>query len=376
MPFERAAREMHAILGIHISDATVRRQTLQVGAAFEQIQTEQSHPQRGHVRFPLPEGKPVDRLAMGSDGGMVPLTGGRWAEVKTLVIGEVLTPQPSTHATPQARTTAHSYFSRMTDAHTFADLASAEITRRGVAKAHAVCAVQDGAEWLQGFVDGHRHDAVRILDFAHAAEYVGRIAEQATLGGYHLTRFWLPVILHQLKHHGPDRVIMHLERLERRWPLPTIGEALRYFHKRRTQMNYPQFQAQGWPIGSGMVESANKVVMQARLKGAGMHWEPTNVNPMLAVRGVICNDRWKEMWQQQQRWRRDTRQARRHQRTQQKRARLLHQLKEQILRLSILLPRSMPVDHPPAPKGRTESQKRWGRVTFSRKALPETIAKK
>ena len=44
-----------------------------------------------------------------------------------------------------------------------------------------ICAVQDEAQWLQGFVDGHRHDAVRILDVAHAAEYVGRIAEQATL---------------------------------------------------------------------------------------------------------------------------------------------------------------------------------------------------
>lgn len=232
------------------------------------------------------------------------------------------------------------------------------------------------AEWLQGFVDGHRQDAVRLLDFAHAAEYVGRIAEQATLGGSHLTRFWLPVILHQLKHHGPDRVIAHLERLEHRWSLPSIGEALRYFRTRRAQMNYPQFQAQGRPIRSGMVESANKVGMQARLKGAGMHWKPTNVHPMLAIRGVICNHRWEETWQQQQRWRRDARHVRRQQRSEQKRARLLHHLKEQILRVMILLPQSIPVDAPPALKGRTESQKRWGRQTFSRKALPETFAKK
>lgn len=146
MPFERAAGEMSAMLGIQISDATVRRQTLQVGAIFEHIQEEQSHPPRDHVRFPLPEEKPVERLAMGSDGGMVPLTGGKWAEVKTLVIGEVRTLKSSPKGTPQVRTTAHSYFSRMTDAQTFADLASGEIGRRGVAKAQAVCAVQDGAE--------------------------------------------------------------------------------------------------------------------------------------------------------------------------------------------------------------------------------------
>ena len=100
----------------------------------------------------------------------MPLRGGVWAEVKTLVIGEVLAP---TSETTTARTTAHSYFSRLTDAATFADLASVEIERRGVERARAVCAVQDGADWLQGFVDGHRQDAVRILDFAHEARVPG-----------------------------------------------------------------------------------------------------------------------------------------------------------------------------------------------------------
>ena len=44
----------------------------------------------------------------------------------------------------------------------------------------------------------------------------------------------------------------------------------------------PGYQELGWPIGSGSVESANKGVVQARLKGAGMRWERSHVNPMLA----------------------------------------------------------------------------------------------
>jgi hypothetical protein len=36
--------------------------------------------------------------------------------------------------------------------------------------------------------------------------------------------------------------------------------------------------------------------MQARLKGAGMHWRRENVNPMLALRTAVCNDRWVEAW--------------------------------------------------------------------------------
>ena len=62
------------------------------------------------------------------------------------------------------------------------------------------------------------------------------------------------------------------------------------------QLQYPQFVADGWPIGSGMVESANKLVVEDRLKGAGMHWADTNVNPLLALRNAICNDRWAECW--------------------------------------------------------------------------------
>jgi hypothetical protein len=35
-----------------------------------------------------------------------------------------------------------------------------------------------------------------------------------------------------------------------------------------------------------MVESANKLVVEDRLKGAGMHWADANVNPLLALEAV------------------------------------------------------------------------------------------
>ena len=36
--------------------------------------------------------------------------------------------------------------------------------------------------------------------------------------------------------------------------------------------------------------AAIEQIVEARLKGAGMHWERTNVNPMLALRNAVCND--------------------------------------------------------------------------------------
>jgi hypothetical protein len=49
-----------------------------------------------------------------------------------------------------------------------------ETHRRGTETAQLVCAVTAGAEWEQGFIDWHCPDAVRILDFPHAADYVAR----------------------------------------------------------------------------------------------------------------------------------------------------------------------------------------------------------
>ena len=97
---------------------------------------------------------------------------GEWVEVKTLVLGEVTHKKCGEVCTQQLST-----FSRLAPAERFTEAALVETHRRGLERATAVCAVQDGAEWLQGLVDYHRADAVRILDFAHAAEYVNAIGQ-------------------------------------------------------------------------------------------------------------------------------------------------------------------------------------------------------
>ncbi len=76
----------------------------------------------------------------------------------------------------------------------------------------------------------------------------------------------------------------------------TVDKSLHYLRERRELINYARFRAQGYPIGSGSVESANKLVVHSRMKGAGMRWEPSHVNAMLAMRNLACNERWAEGW--------------------------------------------------------------------------------
>src|SRR5205823_6996888 len=107
--------------------------------------------------------------------------------------------------------------------------------------------------------------------------------------------------LHVLKRHGPEQV---LGELRQRCALPRqlttteqaekLSEHLAYLEKRADQMQYPHYQQEGWPIGSGIVESANKLVVEARLKRAGMQWGRRNVDAMLGLRNVVCSDRWDE----------------------------------------------------------------------------------
>jgi hypothetical protein len=305
MPFGQAGKMLSSLLGVQISEATIRRMTEQAGACYEQVQTAQSHAsdlgapaalrqlvEATEKRFPIPL-----KQALSSDGAYVPLISGEWAEVRTLAIGDVET-HITAKGTEQVKVTHLSYFSRMTDSATFETLSEVEMRRRRVRDARRSCAVTDGALWLQHFFDMHRPDALRILDFPHAAEYVSAMGELVRARGHHLPKKWLDGVLHRLKHEGPDRVLRHLSRLCQRCLSPEADKKLHYLSLRREMMHYPTFQQAGWPIGSGMVESANNVVMQMRLKGPGMRWEPLHVNPMLALRTAVCNERWDEAWQE------------------------------------------------------------------------------
>lgn len=287
--FAPAAQLLHALLGVQVSKASARRFTLQAGEAVCQDWDKQAE----HLTHEIPEAPTgACKQVMSADGAMVPLVGGVWAEVKTLVIGEVAPSDPG-----EAQGSKLSYCSRLTDVPGFEQATLVETHRRGLEHAKEVGAVMDGAEWLQGVIAYHRADAVRILDFAHAAEYVHAIREGVRQAGYHVPKSWLAGVLHRLKHEGPDRVLKHLRRVCQRCRDAILDKKLQYLVTRSQHMQYPSYQAAGWPIGSGMVESANKLVVEARLKGAGMHWKRENVNPMLSLRNAVCNDRWQETWQ-------------------------------------------------------------------------------
>ncbi len=175
MSFVRAGREMAHFTGVTVSGTTVRRLTERAGAADVAVQTAAVTLLERALPAP-PEGPAVQYLSV--DGAMVPLVGGVWAEVRTLALGEVVVREIQTRRDRERTVHAQdlSYVSRLTDHETFARLAMVETQRRGTETAGVVCAVVDGAPWIQDFIDWHHPNAVRILDWPHALGYVARVS--------------------------------------------------------------------------------------------------------------------------------------------------------------------------------------------------------
>ena len=306
MPFARAAECLERFVQVGISSATARRQTEAAGAAYVAVQT--AEVERLEQDAPPPPLGPAVQL-VSADGAMVPLVQRQWAEVRTLAVGTVRREPDAAGGlavTGQRRGDVHarelSYFSRLVDHAAFTRQAEVELHRRGTATAGVVVGVMDGAPWLQKFLDWHRPDAVRVLDFPHAVEHLTQAAEATFGGGTAEARAWSSAQADALKHGAPSAALVALVAL----PVddavqPAKARLVRdqtfaYLEQRLEQIQYAEFIAQGYPIGSGAVESANKLVVEARLKGSGMHWERVNVNPMLALRTIVCSQRWDEAW--------------------------------------------------------------------------------
>lgn len=299
LPFREASEEVWYSCHIRIGEATLRRITHRRGAAAAALVCQEvamlereapevtAHPQQ---------------LLLSADGAFVQLTSGEWREVKSIAVGEFTTEYDPQSWTAQVKTHNLSYFSRSGGVREFERDALAELHRRGVENAQTVVAVNDGAEWIQSFLDYHAPRAVRIIDFAHAASYLAQAGkavwgeESATFQG------WFAAACHRLKHQPPQETMANLRLLQPKTKndeqSALIDSALHYLQRRLPMLDYAHFRRRGYPIGSGSVESGHKVVVQRRLKGAGMRWAEQHLDPMLALRNLVCNGRWEEGWQQ------------------------------------------------------------------------------
>jgi len=159
----RVDLELSASVAERLTDAAGAAYVVEQTAAVEQVE---QRPSAG------PVGPAVQQVSV--DGARISLVGKQGVEVTTVAIGTVVQ-----EASGEVRARERSSFSRRIDHPEVRRLALVETYRRGVGTALVVVAVMDGAGWLQKFIDDHRPEAIRVLDFPHAVEYLTRASQEA-----------------------------------------------------------------------------------------------------------------------------------------------------------------------------------------------------
>jgi hypothetical protein len=137
------------------------------------------------------------------------------------------------------------------------------------------------------------------VDFYHAATHLHEALATVYGDGTVAARRRENDLRHVLRHEedGVEKVIRALAYLARQHPKnKRVPRAVAYFRKHRGRMGYATLHAQGYPIGSGVVEAACKTLVTQRLKQSGMRWGREGGQAILELRGWTQSERFDQAW--------------------------------------------------------------------------------
>ena len=158
--------------------------------------------------------------------------------------------------------------------------------RWGAYKAMKIVVLGDGAEGFQKRLEELYPEALQILDWYHAAEHLWEVGRELYGVGTSETERWVKPFLDTLRAGGVENVIALLEELRptRTESAEKVEELIGYYKSNRGRMSYDKYEAAGYFIGSGAVESAVKNVVNIRMKGCGMKWDHDRADRLLSSR--------------------------------------------------------------------------------------------
>lgn len=158
--------------------------------------------------------------------------------------------------------------------------------------------VGDGADWIwlqSKEVFGEQSEF--LLDFYHVSEYLAAAAPSCRPSD---EKGWLRTQQKRLKRGASELIIQTMSEHEESAETPEeqapVRSAIRYLSRRREQLDYKTAIAKELPIGSGLIESGHKHVLQARLKQTGSAWNPDTADAMAQLRVIRANFLWDEFW--------------------------------------------------------------------------------
>jgi hypothetical protein len=312
-PFgESADKLVKKMSALRVSESTVQRITEVVGAEIGEAQARgelfgNSKPWEWHKDA---EGKTVAYVSVDATGVGIQGVKGSKADGRMVNVGMVYNPipdekarwaQPDQGRRPpwQAR-----YVTSLNGVDGLATPLRQQGAQTNMDAAERWVAISDGGNGLEKFlrINFPRVEEV-ILDFYHAAEYLGKIARAWHPTDEAASKAWSQKWGHDLKHEGGEVVLTRLRDLAAQG-VPSavrvrLEEAIGYFENQKHRMDYPRYQAKGWQIGSGPVESACKTVIGMRMKQGGMRWGTGGADKISHIRALFRSEtgQWNAFWQ-------------------------------------------------------------------------------
>jgi hypothetical protein len=309
--FERGADLLQEMAGVRLSESTVERATEDVGQRIAE------HLGAGtlfgeavewgwHTDF---RGRSVAYFTIDATGTRQQGPGAGKAEGRMAYVAGVYNAPPHKWLRPpgkgpprlQAR-----YVSGLYSLHQMGPLVRRLAAQVGMERAELWVVLTDGGSGLEEFaqMNFNRAGLVTVLDFYHAASYLEELARALHPAEEDKAKGQAEEWCRLLKEEGGATALAVL----REWDWPARqSAALReqrarveeYFEGNLHRMEYPEYQAEGWQIGSGVVESACKTVVGQRLKGAGMRWGEAGAHALCHVRALYRSEKgqWEAFWQ-------------------------------------------------------------------------------
>ncbi len=302
--FERGAALFTEISGVSLGKSSLQQLVQEYGGQLVEKQAAEAEamvkpPAKEEVeiewrKIPQPAS---ETMSLSHDGVMLNVRDEGWKEVKIVTVSAVEQKANPSTGEVEVHLSQQSYRAGLWDAATFTTQQWAESEQRGISKAKRLACVADGAAWIWQLVLMCFSPCFEILDWWHAAQRLWTIANAAFESPFQATA-WVEQ-QKKLWATGDLRSFFHNLRLlyPRGHALPDpVRQAIFYLFRQRHRMRYAYFRQLGLPIGSGTVESACKVVVQARMTQAGMRWSRDGAQAMLALRCSLLSGRWQQTW--------------------------------------------------------------------------------
>jgi hypothetical protein len=308
VPFETAAALLRRLLAVPVSPAAVWGWVQSVGQrAMARLEQELTHLAAGQPPTveALDPTTATHPLLMGADGVMVPFrptegtAQGRvvWREIKVAILARL-----GRRTTAAGQVVAPLERRRLVavlgDIDALAPRLWLEALRQGVLTAPLVAWVSDGGRgFWRLFSERLAGRAIGILDFYHAAQHLWAGAAAWFAGRTQAAQTWFESARHRLRHGEAHAVLAELTATLALADLPacartTLQNLYDYLDQHRAHLDYERFKELGLPLGSGMVESACKWLIQQRFKGVGMRWSDDGFNHLLHLRLAWVNGRF------------------------------------------------------------------------------------